>query len=65
MKQVVSVTGGAPHLRSPALLVPWYQKFYVDLLVLLIAAWFILKIVLKRVWRTVSGTKVDVKKKSD
>ncbi|XP_045503921.1 UDP-glucosyltransferase 2-like [Colias croceus] len=28
----VVMTGGAPHLRSPALLVPWYQKLYLDLL---------------------------------
>ncbi|KAI8437495.1 hypothetical protein MSG28_011810, partial [Choristoneura fumiferana] len=24
-------TGGAPHLRSPALMLPWYQKMYLDL----------------------------------
>ncbi|KAI8437419.1 hypothetical protein MSG28_011745 [Choristoneura fumiferana] len=26
-------TGGAPHLRSPALMLPWYQKMYLDLFV--------------------------------
>ncbi|XP_014360114.2 UDP-glucosyltransferase 2-like [Papilio machaon] len=29
-------TKGAPHLRSPALLVPWYQKLYLDLIFLII-----------------------------
>jgi hypothetical protein len=29
-------TGGAPHLRSPALLVPFYQKYCLDLAALLL-----------------------------
>ncbi|CAH2054108.1 unnamed protein product, partial [Iphiclides podalirius] len=29
-------TGGAQHLRSPALLVPWYQKMYLDLALILL-----------------------------
>ncbi|KOB62268.1 UDP-glucosyltransferase, partial [Operophtera brumata] len=31
-------TGGAPHLRSSALLVPWYQKLYLDYFALIIVA---------------------------
>ncbi|XP_063374357.1 UDP-glucosyltransferase 2-like [Cydia amplana] len=31
-------TRGAPHLRSPALLLPWYQKMYLDALALMMAA---------------------------
>ncbi|KAL4713011.1 hypothetical protein ACJJTC_014645 [Scirpophaga incertulas] len=30
-------TNGAPHLRSPALHMPFYQKFYLDLLALIVA----------------------------
>ncbi|XP_045503976.1 UDP-glycosyltransferase UGT5-like isoform X1 [Colias croceus] len=30
-------TKGAPHLRSPALMVPWYQKLYLDLLAVVFA----------------------------
>ncbi|KOB70242.1 UDP-glucosyltransferase [Operophtera brumata] len=42
-------TGGAPHLRSPALMVPWYQKIYLDLAALLLIALYILIKVLKLV----------------
>ncbi|XP_061727388.1 UDP-glucosyltransferase 2-like [Cydia pomonella] len=35
-------TCGAPHLRSPALLLPWYQKMYLDLGVLILFAVLIL-----------------------
>ncbi|XP_039759907.1 UDP-glucosyltransferase 2-like [Pararge aegeria] len=36
-------TQGAPHLRSPAFMVPWYQKFYLDFILALIVLFFILK----------------------
>lgn len=37
----VVATGGALHLRSPALMLPWYQKMYLDLLALTILGVFI------------------------
>ncbi|XP_026332312.1 UDP-glucuronosyltransferase 2B4-like [Hyposmocoma kahamanoa] len=43
-------TKGAPHLRSPALYVPWYQKMYLDLAALLLAGLIAIKIVLKRLF---------------
>ncbi|XP_075984666.1 UDP-glucosyltransferase 2-like [Anticarsia gemmatalis] len=36
-------TGGAPHMRSPALNVPLYQRLYLDLLALIIAIYYVLK----------------------
>lgn len=40
-------TQGAPHLRSPALLVPWYQKYYLDLLFfIVVTTWIRIKIML-------------------
>lgn len=39
--QHVIVTKGAMHLRSPALNVAWYQKWYIDFNVLLLAIVFI------------------------
>ncbi|XP_038207501.1 UDP-glycosyltransferase UGT5-like [Zerene cesonia] len=30
-------TNGAPHLRSPALMLPWYQKLYLDLFAVVLA----------------------------
>lgn len=41
-------TKGAPHLRSPALHVPWYQKAYLDLVALILAGLLAIKIVIKR-----------------
>ncbi|XP_026328029.1 UDP-glucuronosyltransferase 2B15-like [Hyposmocoma kahamanoa] len=43
-------TKGAPHLRSPALHVPWYQKMYFDLAALMMAGLLAIKIVLKRLF---------------
>lgn len=40
-------TNGAPHLQSPALHVPLYQKLYLDLLALIILGLMIVKRVLK------------------
>ncbi|CAG4959437.1 unnamed protein product [Colias eurytheme] len=43
-------TRGAPHLRSPALMMPWYQKYYLDLvaiiLVVLLAVIRLIKMIL-------------------
>ncbi|XP_023949681.2 UDP-glucosyltransferase 2-like [Bicyclus anynana] len=36
-------TRGAPHLRSPAFIMPWYQKFYLDLAFVALVLIFILK----------------------
>ncbi|XP_013139437.1 PREDICTED: UDP-glucuronosyltransferase 2B1-like [Papilio polytes] len=41
-------TKGAPHLRSPALLVPWYQKLYLDLVFLIIIVVSVFYISIKR-----------------
>ncbi|XP_063633015.1 UDP-glucosyltransferase 2-like [Cydia splendana] len=41
-------TRGAPHLRSPALLLPWYQKMYLDLLAAVLLALFVVKLILKK-----------------
>lgn len=30
-------TGGAPHLRSPASMMPWYQKMFLDVLLYIVA----------------------------
>ncbi|XP_047511372.1 UDP-glucosyltransferase 2-like [Pieris napi] len=35
-------TNGALHLRSPALHVPWYQKFYIDLLTVILVSLVVL-----------------------
>ncbi|XP_052756579.1 UDP-glycosyltransferase UGT5-like, partial [Galleria mellonella] len=41
-------TRGAPHLRSPALQVPLYQKCYLDLVALLVACLILIRIVLRK-----------------
>lgn len=41
-------TRGAPHLRSPALLVPWYQKLYLDLAAVVFIVIVLLFVVVKR-----------------
>ncbi|XP_049885625.1 UDP-glucosyltransferase 2-like [Pectinophora gossypiella] len=41
-------TRGAPHLRSPALHVPWYQKMYLDLAGLIIVSLMLLKHIIRR-----------------
>ncbi|XP_075984943.1 UDP-glucosyltransferase 2-like [Anticarsia gemmatalis] len=59
-------TRGAPHLRSPAIHVPFYQRFYLDLalsiLVLLVISIKLLKLVIKLVW---SKKKPVTKKKKN
>lgn len=42
-------TGGAKHLRSPAVQVPMYQKLYLDLMVVLVLAFAVLWTVGKKV----------------
>ncbi|XP_026332122.1 UDP-glucuronosyltransferase 2B15-like [Hyposmocoma kahamanoa] len=54
-------TKGAPHLRSPALYVPWYQKMYLDLAALILAGLIAIKIVLKRLF--CSKTSITSEKK--
>ncbi|XP_063616893.1 UDP-glucosyltransferase 2-like [Cydia splendana] len=55
-------TRGAPHLRSPALLLPWYQKMYFDLLALVVVALYVIKVVLQLLFRK-GSTKVPITKK--
>ncbi|XP_063548530.1 UDP-glucosyltransferase 2-like [Cydia strobilella] len=55
-------TRGAPHLRSPALLLPWYQKIYLDLLALVVLALYVIKVVLKLLCRK-GNIKVPITKK--
>ncbi|KAL0818872.1 hypothetical protein ABMA28_008190 [Loxostege sticticalis] len=43
-------TAGAPHLRSPALHVPWYQKMYLDLAAGVILALVVVVVIVKRVF---------------
>uniref|UniRef100_A0A1L8D6E4 UDP-glucuronosyltransferase n=1 Tax=Plutella xylostella TaxID=51655 RepID=A0A1L8D6E4_PLUXY len=50
-------TRGAPHLRSPALMVPWYQKSYLDLLALVVLVILSIVFVVKRLLCTVKDTK--------
>lgn len=42
---------GAPHLRSPAFNLRWYQYYYIDLVGIIALATTILFCVLKRVFR--------------
>ncbi|XP_063363864.1 UDP-glucosyltransferase 2-like [Cydia amplana] len=53
-------TRGAPHLRSPALQVPWYQKMYLDLLGLV----FVLVLLSVFGIRRLMTKKIDVNKKN-
>uniref|UniRef100_A0A2A4K0I8 UDP-glycosyltransferases domain-containing protein n=1 Tax=Heliothis virescens TaxID=7102 RepID=A0A2A4K0I8_HELVI len=49
-------TRGAPHLRSPALGVPFYQKMFLDLAVVLTIFLTVAYILLKRAWRFITST---------
>lgn len=58
-------TKGAPHLRSPALYVPWYQKMYLDLVALILAGLLAIKIVLKQLFsskRRISSKRKIIKR---
>ncbi|RVE44214.1 hypothetical protein evm_011113 [Chilo suppressalis] len=47
----VVLTRGAPHLRSPAIDVPFYQKLYLDLAAIIVAVIVTLTIVVQRIRR--------------
>ncbi|KAG7309344.1 hypothetical protein JYU34_005291 [Plutella xylostella] len=51
-------TRGAPHLRSPALMVPWYQKTYLDLVALVLLVVLSLFLLVKKLMFTVKSAKV-------
>ncbi|XP_069361929.1 UDP-glucosyltransferase 2-like isoform X1 [Maniola hyperantus] len=53
----VVATGGAKHLKSPALSVPCYQKMYLDVLAVLAAVLFIAFKLIKRVVRKEKSSK--------
>ncbi|KAM3962160.1 UDP-glycosyltransferase UGT5-like [Aphomia sociella] len=55
-------TRGAPHLRSPALHVPFYQKCYLDLLALIVTVIVVTVTILKRLLK--SKKKQNLKKKN-
>ncbi|XP_037302627.1 UDP-glucosyltransferase 2 [Manduca sexta] len=57
----VIITQGAPHLRSYGSLVPWYQKLYLDLIVIIIA----LVLVLKRILKFFFSKKISNSKKNN
>ncbi|KAL0820067.1 hypothetical protein ABMA28_006012 [Loxostege sticticalis] len=44
-------TRGAPHLRSPALDVPFYQKMYLDLLALIVAVLLVIRTAVLRIFK--------------
>ncbi|CAG4959433.1 unnamed protein product [Colias eurytheme] len=52
-------TRGAPHLRSPALHVPWYQKLYLDLAAVLLS---IIAIIIIGVKKVISNFRKDKNK---
>ncbi|XP_038207237.1 UDP-glycosyltransferase UGT5-like [Zerene cesonia] len=60
-------TNGAPHLRSPALMVPWYQKLYLDLLATILAVLITVMYILKKLYRSIfkkSGKNIGSKKRN-
>ncbi|XP_059051970.1 UDP-glucosyltransferase 2-like [Achroia grisella] len=58
-------TGGAPHLRSPALNVPCYQKYYLDLLAVIAAIILVLVVAFKLSLRVLMyNKKQNLKKKN-
>ncbi|XP_053615388.1 UDP-glycosyltransferase UGT5-like [Plodia interpunctella] len=56
-------TRGAPHLRSPALDVPVYQKFYLDLVALILTVLYVLKKIFVKI--CCSKKIIDEKKKKN
>ncbi|CAH0731271.1 unnamed protein product, partial [Brenthis ino] len=59
----VAKTGGAIHLRSPALMVSWYQKYYIDLGLLIVAVLYCLKWVTKAIIGLAMKNRKENKKK--
>jgi hypothetical protein len=55
-------TGGAPHLRSPALDVPFYQRYFLDLEALVLVILVALYVTIKRIF---SKKKVPAKQKKN
>ncbi|CAH0402436.1 unnamed protein product [Chilo suppressalis] len=51
-------TGGARHLRSPAINVPLYQKLYLDLLLIVALILYVTLKVLRRLFRKITSVKV-------
>ncbi|CAK1594085.1 unnamed protein product [Parnassius mnemosyne] len=56
-------SGGAPWHRSPARLVPWYQKMFLDLVALIIVFVFVFLQTIKFMLSCISTQKVPYKKK--
>ncbi|XP_063830899.1 UDP-glucosyltransferase 2-like isoform X2 [Ostrinia nubilalis] len=48
-------TNGAPHLRSPALSVPFYQKMYLDLLALIVVILLGIRAIFRRIFKKKSS----------
>ncbi|CAH1636140.1 unnamed protein product [Spodoptera littoralis] len=61
--QHVVNTRGAPHLRSPALQVPLYQRLYLDLVAFLSVVSIALYILIKKLYRRVRSKKIVNNKK--
>ncbi|CAG4959461.1 unnamed protein product [Colias eurytheme] len=57
-------SNGAPHLRSPALMVPWYQKCYLDLLSVVLVLILIVAYLLRKLC-TILMSRSMVKKKTN
>ncbi|XP_045503982.1 UDP-glycosyltransferase UGT5-like [Colias croceus] len=56
-------TRGAPHLRSPALDLSWYQKIYLDFAAFVLIVLIVIVTVVKRIISTFRGSKVVKKKR--
>ncbi|XP_068619916.1 UDP-glucosyltransferase 2-like [Battus philenor] len=59
----VVITAGAPHLRSPALLVSWYQKIYLDLLALVLTVFSLAVYIIRHLLRNIARRNPDKNKK--
>ncbi|XP_072933213.1 UDP-glucosyltransferase 2-like [Epargyreus clarus] len=57
-------TDGAPHLKSPALHVPCYQKLHLDVIAILVIILTVLVTCVRRLYRWWKGSKVQNKKKT-
>ena len=58
----VAKTAGAVHMRSPALMMTWYQKYYIDLLLLIVVSAYTLKSGVKIMWSLIGRSKKSIKK---
>ncbi|XP_063832461.1 UDP-glycosyltransferase UGT5-like [Ostrinia nubilalis] len=56
-------TGGAPHLRSPALHTPFYQKMYLDLIAVIVVILIALRILVRRICNSCKTKKLVSDKK--